>query len=171
MNKKAFKSYLCAIICIVIMVVLDQVTKMLAITGLKGRQSVDVIPHILSFTYLENEGAAWGILKNQQIIFIIISVVLLVCIAFYYNKLPYNKHYRPLRITLSVLCAGAVGNMIDRVSRKYVVDFIQTDFIEFPVFNVADIYVTCSIIMLLILVFFVYSDSELFVERGKNEKS
>jgi len=171
MNKKAIKSYLYAVVGIIIMVVLDQITKIIAIDKLKGKKSVNVIPNVLSFTYLENEGAAWGILKNHQLIFIIISIVLTAAIAYYYNKLPYTKRFRPFRITLSVLCAGAVGNTIDRIFHKYVVDFFQTDFIEFPVFNVADIYVTCSIAALLILILFVYSEQEIFLEGEDNEKS
>lgn len=171
MNRIKIKSNILSVIGIFLLVLLDQISKMLAASKLKGKESVIVIPKILSLTYLENEGAAWGIFQNKQIFFIVISVVLLICIALYNNKLPYTSRFRALRITMAVLASGAIGNMIDRIVHKYVIDFFEFKFISFPVFNVADIYVTCSVIFLLILTFFVYSEKELFLERERNEKN
>ena len=97
-----------------------------------------------------------------KIIGIVLLVILLAAI-YVYIRLAGNqeKKYTPLRISLVFLISGAVGNMIDRVARGYVVDMFDFCLINFPVFNVADIFVTCSFIVIVILVLFKYKDDEL----------
>ena len=86
---------------------------------------------------------------------------MLAILAFYYNRMPVKKRYLPMRIVGILLGAGAVGNLIDRMMQKYVVDFLYFKLIDFPIFNVADCYVTMGAILLAILILFVYKDEEL----------
>ena len=78
-----------------------------------------------------------------------------------YVKLPEQKRYMPLKATVILLFSGAIGNMVDRICRKYVVDFLYVKVIDFPIFNVADCYVTIAAIALIILIMFVYQEDEL----------
>jgi signal peptidase II len=150
----------------------DQLTKYAAVVCLKGKEPFVLIKNILELQYLENRGAAWGMLQNRQWVFALITIVFLAVIAFFMMKIPKTVYYRPLIITLSVLLAGAVGNFIDRIRQSYVVDFIYFRIIDFPVFNVADICVTLSVIALLILILFHYRDRDFdFLRRaGAHEK-
>ena len=156
-----------------ILVGLDQVTKYLAVSGLRGRDSFILIPGVLELMYLENDGAAFSMLRGQQWFFYLITAAFLVLAVFFASRTPKRKRYDPLLICILVLCSGAVGNLIDRVIHKYVVDFIYFSLIDFPVFNVADIYVTLSVIFLVILVLFYYKDAEMneiFGSRKEEEK-
>lgn len=163
-----------AILCLILLTFIDQITKYLAVKNIRdsSAQSIPVLKGVFHLTYLENKGAAWGILPNMQFLFIILSFVLLGFIAYYYLKIPFEKKYLPLRIIAITLSAGAIGNMIDRIWNGYVVDFIEFLFISFPVFNVADIYVTVSAALLLILILFVYKEEDLlFLEKNNQESS
>lgn len=166
MNKKSVKSLVYGLVSIILLVLIDQISKYLAIANLKGKASVTVIPHIISLTYLENPGSAWGILKNMQWLVVVFSVIILGFIIFYYTKLPQEKKYIPLKITMTMLAAGAAGNAVDRIARGVVVDFLEFKFISFPVFNVADIYVTVSVAVLFILLLFVYKEEELINRKA-----
>lgn len=150
-------------IILTLLVIIDQVTKIIAKTTLEGKQAFQIIKNIFCFQYLEggNTGAAFGIFSNQTWILSIVSFVLAVFIIFCIIKLPKNnKHFIPLELCLIFLGAGAIGNLIDRVFRKYVIDFIYFKAIDFPIFNVADCYVTVSAIILCILFLFYYKDAD-----------
>lgn len=134
---------------LILFLFLDQFTKYLAVHFLKGTSGFSILPGIFELYYLENLGAAWGILKNARIFFLIITLVLLGFIYYYYRKLPFEKHWRMCRFLMIVLAAGAIGNGIDRLIHGYVVDFLYISAINFPVFNLADCYVTVSIILFL----------------------
>ena len=114
-------------------------------------EDVAVLPGIFHFTYIENKGAAFGMLANNRWVFLVISTVAIAAFGFYIIK------YRPkdilLRISLSFVVGGGIGNMIDRCFRGSVVDFIEVDFIDFYVFNVADIFVCvgCGLMVLYII--------------------
>ena len=117
---------------------------------------------------MENRGAAFGILQNQQWLFFVITVLAVALLTFAYSKLPDEKKYRPLRFCYVFLCAGAVGNLIDRIFRGYVVDFFYFKPINFPVFNVADIYVTVSMAVLFFLILVYYKEDDFaFLEKRK----
>lgn len=154
------KSCMFACISILLLVMLDQFTKWLAIVKLKGKESVDIIKNVLEFAYLENRGAAFGMLQNQRIFFVILTVSMLIGIAYLFLKTPKTKKYLPLRICAVVITAGAIGNLIDRVLRGFVVDFIYFSLIDFPIFNVADCYVVISVILLVCTLLFYYKDEE-----------
>ena len=141
-------------------ILLDQVTKYLAYACLRPVRRIGLIPGVLELQYLENRGAAFGMLQNRQWIFILFAVIIMAGCFIYSRTLPKTAHYLPLRLCLLFLCAGALGNMIDRLAHKYVIDFIYFSIINFPVFNVADIYVSLSVTAMVILVLFFYRDQE-----------
>lgn len=157
-------------IYIIGLILVDQLSKVWALSVLQGTEGIAVIPNVFELSYLENRGAAFGILQNRQIFFVLITVAAAVCLTWIYLRIPQAKKYIPLRISYVLIMAGAFGNLIDRVFRGYVVDFFYFKLIDFPVFNVADIYVTVTMILLLILILFYYKEEDLdFLSRkGKH---
>lgn len=142
-------------------IALDILTKKSAIVHLKDKEAIVLLKNIFELTYVENRGAAFGILQGGRVIFFIITFIVILGIFYMICKLPDTKRYLPLLITLSLVFAGAIGNFIDRLLQGYVVDFLYFSLIDFPVFNVADIYVTCSVIVLVLLSIFYYEEKEL----------
>ncbi len=108
-----------------------------------------------------SRGAAFGMLQDQKVLFVLIAMIILTVIVYVLVKTPYQKMYTKLHITLVFIAGGAIGNLIDRLRYDYVVDFLYFSLINFPIFNVADIYVTLSSIYLVILLLFVYKESDL----------
>ncbi len=152
-----------------ILIWLDQITKIWA-TGLKQGDPIIIIDKVIQFRYLENFGAAFGMLQNSRIIFLIISVVVFAFIAYVYIKVPDDKKYIKFHICLAFILAGALGNTIDRFFLGYVRDFIYFNLIDFPIFNVADCYITCCMIWLVIMILFCYKDEDFdFLSRKKSE--
>ena len=149
------------IVSFVILVLLDQITKKLAVLKLKDQEPFILIKNVFQLYYLENRGAAFGILQGKRTIFIILTVIVLVFMAYCYIKLPYAAKFLKLRIVIVLIASGAVGNCIDRSLHGYVVDFFYFNLINFPIFNVADIYVTCSAVLLVILILFVYKEQDI----------
>lgn len=163
MEKKSsiIKQNIIAIAAVAVCVLLDQFTKSLAVIHLKGQNPLVLIQNIFELLYLENQGAAFGIMQNMQIFFTIGAVVIICVILYFWRKLPSTRHYLPLRICGVLLCAGAIGNMIDRICNNYVVDFFYFKLIDFPVFNVADIYVTVACFLFAYLILFYYKEEDL----------
>lgn len=161
MNKTSkAKYYIFAIVFLILLVALDQWTKYLASSHLIGNPFV-LIDGVFEFRYLENRGSAFGMLQNKRAFLLIIGVLVLCCAAFYFVKLPWTKKMNSLRILAVFIAAGGIGNMIDRMRIGYVVDFFYFKLIDFPIFNVADIYVTVSIILLFIFILFFFKEEEL----------
>lgn len=133
----------------------------LAVLKLKGKQPWIILDGIFELHYLENRGAAFGMLQNQKLLFIFIAIVILTVIIYVLIKTPYQKKYVKLNLSLVFIASGAIGNLLDRVRYDYVVDFLYFSLINFPIFNVADIYVTLSAIYLVILLLFVYKETDL----------
>ena len=133
---------------------LDQWTKALTLANIPLHGTVDFIPGILDFTYVQNTGAAFSSFEGQQWLFALIFAVFTVGILWEYFKKPmgFNKFER---WCIAAIYAGGLGNMIDRVRFGYVVDMIRTRFMEFPVFNVADCFITCGCIALMLSLIFV----------------
>ena len=146
------------LIGIIVLVLFDQYTKNLAVVHLKDKPAFNIINGVLELNYLENKGAAFGMLQNQKAFFIFVAFVILGVIGYVLYKMPDDKKYHAL---LSLIAAGAIGNMIDRIRLDYVVDFIYFVLINFPIFNVADIYVSLSTAALVILLLFYYKESDL----------
>lgn len=159
--KKGLKIYLAAIITVIAAVLLDQYTKYLAISRLKGKSSFVLWEDVFELSYLENRGAAFGLLQNRQLFFICIAMIMFALVAYCFIRMPKNRRFLPLRLCGVFIVAGAAGNLIDRIRLGYVVDFFYFKWIDFPVFNVADIYVTVAFAVLLILIFFFYKEEEL----------
>ena len=127
----------------------DQYTKFLTVAHIALYQDVELIPGFLGLTYVQNTGAAFSSFQGQQWLFALIFVVFTVAVVYEYFKksMPFT--------TLECWCiaaiyGGGLGNMIDRIRLGYVVDMIETKFMEFPVFNVADCFITCGCVVLMI---------------------
>ena len=134
---------------------------MMAVMHLKGKPAIPIISDVFELQYLENHGAAFGIMQNQQLFFLVTSVLISIVCIYVYFKLPMIKRYNLLRLCLIFIVSGAIGNMIDRIRFQYVIDFLYFKLIDFPIFNVADIYVTVSAIGLVLLILFYYKDDEI----------
>ena len=152
--------YAIGIIAVIFGVALDQYTKYLAITHLQGNP-VSLIEGVFELRYLENRGAAFGLFQNQQLFFLIIGTITLLFIAYLYIRMPQTKRFLLLRICMISITAGAIGNMIDRIRFQYVVDFLYFELIDFPIFNVADIFATVATFGLVILLLFYYKETDL----------
>ena len=132
---------------IILGIVLDQIVKMAIVKNLRLSEQKSVINSILSLTHLRNNGAAWSILEGQQWFFVLTTVIVLaVAIWFWLKNLSKNWY----AIGLTLIISGALGNFIDRVRQGYVVDMFQLDFINFPIFNVADILLSIGFVVLFI---------------------
>lgn len=145
----------------VILIFLDQWTKHLAVTHLKGQPALVLIDGVFELLYSENRGAAFSILQGKQGFLFLITLAVLVFVLYALAKMPVTRRYLPLTICLNLLLAGAVGNMIDRVTNGFVVDFLYFSLIDFPIFNVADIYVTTAAAAFFILMLWFYKEEEL----------
>lgn len=166
------KKYLSALCLIILLVIPDQVTKYLADIHLKGNDGIPLIKGVLRLFYLENRGSAFSLFQDQRAWFIVFTVIVLICAFLVFRKIPPVRRMMPLKAAIILICAGAVGNFIDRVRMGYVIDFIYFELIDFPVFNVADIYVTCSAFLLIILVLFYYKEEDLsFISVRKGNRS
>lgn len=156
------------LIYVILLIAFDQFTKRFAINNLKDQNPIQVIPKVLQLHYHENNGAVWGIMGGKISFLIIISTIILLGMICVYLKIPESKRYNLLRIVLLFITSGAIGNLIDRCTKKYVVDFIYFELIDFPIFNVADCYVTVSAILLILLSLFYYKDDD-FAFLNKKE--
>ena len=166
------------LLLLAVLIVIDRVTKSLVVTYLKGQDAVSLIDGVLELRYLENSGAAFGIFQNMQWMFYIITAIIMILIIVLFVTLtrklinycslaessPDDFHYRTyngiifLNYLMMALAAGAVGNLIDRLTTKYVVDFIYFKLIDFPIFNFADICVTVTAVLLVVFFIFIYRD-------------
>ncbi|MBQ8625208.1 MAG: signal peptidase II [Agathobacter sp.] len=195
MGTKSKKTICISAILVVVLVALDQITKQLAVTFLKGKDAFPIIKDVFELKYLENQSAAFGMdpisllhkifsfeafndnpelfLNVKMIFFIILTIAILAFFCFMFIKIPDEKRFKFMDYILIFFSAGAIGNFIDRVSLNYVVDFFYFKLIDFPIFNVADIYVTCSAFFLLFLGIFYYKDEDLdkiFPPKSKEDK-
>ena len=170
MKKRKVKLLCFDLIFLILLVALDQYTKYLAVVRLKDKPAFSIIDNILEFNYLENRGAAFCMLQNQKIFFVIVAVVFLSVILYGLFKTPDTRKYNKLHMLLVMIAGGAIGNMIDRLRLDYVVDFIYFVLINFPIFNVADIYVTVATVVLIINVLFVYKDNDFYFLSFRQKK-
>jgi signal peptidase II len=144
-----------------ILIYLDQLTKKYA-KDVFFYSPYKLIDNIIEFTYHENRGAAFGIMQNQHIIFYIITFSILIFILYLIKKIDLNKKNFMIFICIILIFSGAIGNLIDRIVNKYVIDFIYFKPIDFPVFNLADTYITIACFLFIFLSVFVYKDKEIF---------
>ena len=136
-------------------IIIDQLTKYWALNVLRDGGSIKIIGEFLRFTYAENRGAAFSILQDQRIFFIIVTIIMLFVLAYIYFKTINISRLSKLSIVM--IAGGAIGNFIDRVRFGFVVDFIDVrfgSFYNFPIFNVADSFVVCGTILMILLILF-----------------
>lgn len=157
--KKPLKYTIYVLIC-ALMVAVDQISKYFAVINLKGRENTVWIKNVFELQYVENDGAAFSSFSGKQGFLLVVTIAVMLFVIFEFVRIPDGKRYAWLRIDFLMIVAGALGNMIDRVRQGYVVDFFYFVPINFPRFNVADIYVTLAMPLLIILLFFVYKDNE-----------
>ena len=141
-----------------LLIALDQFTKYLAKEYLSSPYVI--IKNILEFNYTTNMGMAFGMLQGGFWFLVPVTIVILIGLIIYYIKIENAKHTIWLRLSLVLISAGAVGNLIDRVKNKYVVDFIYFKLIDFPVFNVADMCVVCGTFLLAFYIVFLTESKE-----------
>lgn len=161
MSKPKKKLLVFDLFLLAVLTAADQYTKYLAVLHLKDKPAIPLIKDVLEFNYLENRGAAFGMLQDQKIFFIFIAAIILSVITWVLYKTPDHKKYKVFHLLLVMIASGAIGNTIDRLRYDYVVDFIYFVLINFPIFNMADIYVTIATACLVILLLFVYKESDL----------
>lgn len=127
------------ILIAILIIASDQITKVITVKNLHLGQVKEIIPNVLSFTYVKNEGAAFGILQGARVFFIILTIVILLFAVYYVIKMRPTSRLE--KLSLAFIAGGAVGNFIDRAFLGFVRDFIMVEFIDFPVFNIADCFV------------------------------
>ena len=187
MKKKITLHIVIQLILFVLLTAIDQFTKYLAVINLKEQDPHVLIEGTLEFRYLENSGAAFSMFQNRQWLFYVITAVIMAVLIWLYVRVSRSLYqytgveercFRKktfsqgilLNYILTLLAAGAIGNLIDRVRLQYVVDFIYFKLIDFPVFNFADICVTISAILLIVYFLFIYKEDinfPLFTDKRK----
>jgi len=185
MKTKNNKQIFFSTVFVAILIVIDQLTKMLAVAFLKDKPAIPIIKDVFELKYLENTSAAFGMdpisflhkifqfeiftnnpslyLDVRMGFFYILTIVMICLLILFYMRIPNEKRFQYMDWITLFMIAGAFGNFIDRIIQQYVVDFLYFKLINFPIFNVADIYVTCAAFALLVLGFFYYKDED--VER------
>ena len=182
MERKNKKTLILSGILVLILIALDQFTKYLAVVFLKNKPAIPIIKDIFELQYLENTSAAFGMdpisllhnifhfdvftqnpelyLNVRMWFFYLLTIGMILLFIWVFMKVPAHKRMIFIDIIIIFITAGAIGNLIDRISQQFVVDFLYFRLIDFPIFNVADIYVTCAAIALLILGIFYYKDED-----------
>lgn len=191
MNKKTKKTYAISGVSVAVLIFLDQLTKYLAVIFLKDKPAIPIIKDVFELKYLENTSAAFGMdpisllhnlfhfeifEQNPQLylnvrmgFFYLLTLAMIGLFICIFVKIPVIKRYFFLDWIFIFMAAGAIGNLIDRIAQQYVVDFLYFKLIDFPIFNVADIYVTCASIILLILGLFYYKDEDIEIILPSNK--
>lgn len=165
MSKKMKRNIIAAAV-VILLVALDQFTKYLVVLNMQLGESIPLIDGVFQLRYIRNEGAAWSILEGKQIVFIILTPIVIFFLAKMFVTLPEEKKFKPVRVILVFLTSGAIGNLVDRIwggevlFKGGVVDFFDFCLINFPVFNVADIYVSLSVVALFVLMIFKYKEED-----------
>ena len=145
------KKYIIFSIAIILLTLFDQISKIIVINNFKLYDSVILINNFLKFYYLKNTGASFGILSGKTLLIILISVVMIIYLI---REIKNHKESNLLLVSSSLIISGAFGNLIDRVFRGYVIDFISFTLFnrEMPVFNLADTFITIGVILYIIMI-------------------
>ena len=144
------------LILFLVFILVDRVTKIWAVSALKDSKPIPLIDNVLELYYLPNgnTGAAFGMLSGHRVLFLVIAAVVVAVIFYLIYNMPEGKKYKYIEYLLVFIAAGGAGNMIDRFVQGYVVDFIYISCINFPIFNVADMYVSICTVLLAIKMLF-----------------
>lgn len=150
MKKDKIKQVVWFVLSVGGLVAIDQLVKLWTLQHLKGQKAIPIWPNVFELAYVENRGAAFGILQNQRWLFTVLTAIVILGLIFVYFRLGPEKKFQLTRFCCIGVLAGAIGNWIDRLMRHYVVDMFYFKLIDFPVFNVADCYVVvCGILFCL----------------------
>ena len=180
---KTKKQYGLSAVFVAFLILLDQITKYLAVVFLKDKPAIPIIKDVFELEYLENTSAAFGMdpisllhkifqfeifNSNPQLylsvrmgFFYLLTIVMIAGLTWVFTRVPMQRRFIYMDLVLLFMIAGAIGNFIDRVMQQYVVDFLYFKLINFPIFNVADIYVTCAVFAVLGLGVFYYKDEDI----------
>lgn len=140
---------LLSLVIIVVGIVADQNFKNWIVANIQLGDTEKIWPNVLSLTYIKNDGAAWSSFSGEQWFFLVLTpIVLVVALWFLWKKMAQNWYF----IGLTLIIAGALGNFIDRIRQGFVVDMFQTEFINFPIFNIADILLSVGFVLLFIAI-------------------
>ncbi|MCI9422838.1 signal peptidase II [Lachnospiraceae bacterium WCA-9-b2] len=153
--------YLAAVTAVSVLVCLDQFTKHLVLEKLKGNPPFIIWDGVFQLEYLENRGAAFGLFQGQRLFFFVSVFLVSIAFIWFFLKVPMEGRFVPLCMCAVFIMAGAWGNCVDRIVLNYVVDFLYFKLIDFPIFNVADIYVTVATFSLAVLICFYYKEEDL----------
>ncbi len=173
-KKRLWRKGVIGFFCACVLILLDLVTKRLAVIHLKDQAPFVLWEGVFELRYLENRGAAFGILQNGRMLFLPMTILLLILIVyFYFRRIPCERRYLWMDVIAVLFFSGAIGNFTDRIINGYVVDFFYFVLIDFPIFNVADIYVSVAAAVLVLLCLFYYreEDFERVLPSGKERKS
>lgn len=141
------------VVAAICLVGLDRITKYFAVTYLMDKGSISLIPNIMEFYYTENDGAAFSSFSGQRALLVILPIIMMVVLLVLLHKT--KKKPFVMKATVMMIIAGGIGNLIDRILYGYVVDFISFPFLRFPIFNVADVFVSVGgFILVIYLIFF-----------------
>lgn len=190
--KKTNKFMGLSVLTIIMLVILDQLTKFQAVVKLKNGSPFVIIDGVFELRYLENQSAAFGFdivsffqkifkikyftenpeafLTAKMIIFAIVTIAVVILLMIFYSHIPQTKRFLGINLILIFFVAGAIGNLIDRIVNNYVVDFFYFKLINFPIFNVADIYVTVAAFAFIILGIFYYKEEDFEMIFKKKDK-
>ena len=162
-----------ALVAVVLLTAADQITKLLVMSHFTKGQSIHVINGLLDFTYVQNKGAAFGMLAGQRWIFMVITALIMAAVVYGWVKGMFD--HLTGKIAAVLILSGGIGNMIDRVRLGYVVDFIDiSPLFSFAVFNVADCCVTVGAVLLMVFILFFADEKKLtfgaFPLSGKTKK-
>ncbi|MBR1472154.1 MAG: signal peptidase II [Lachnospiraceae bacterium] len=157
----SFKALFLDAVLFIAAVAADQYTKVLIRNKLPERSFIDLIPEKLQLYHHENTGASWGVMQGWTIFFIVVALIVSTALCILLYRLPQDKKYIPMNIIGTLILSGAIGNTIDRIMKGSVTDFIYVKWINFPIFNVADIYIVVATITLLFMILFYYKDEDL----------
>lgn len=178
--KKIFKSitksqwiqYSIALAITILVCIFDQVTKQIALHSLQDGETKVFIPHLVGWFLARNTGAAWSILENHHWLLVVISFLAVGVVLYLMKNIEFKKQKMIYAIALSFILGGAIGNLIDRVVyyQEGVIDFIRLLFMDFPIFNVADSFLTIGTILLVVYLLFFYHPEEEEKNTSKEEK-
>lgn len=132
------------IVIAIVIILLDQLTKILMIN-----KQLTIIPNLLEFTYTENTGVAFGIANSKIFLIILLSILILGIIVKFIKETQTDKN---ILLSLYFIIAGGISNLIDRIFRGYVIDFIDINILNFPNFNIADICITLGVFVLIFII-------------------
>ena len=190
--KKTNKFMGLSVLTIIMLVILDQLTKFQAVVKLRNGSPFVIIDGVFELRYLENQSVAFGFdivsffqkifkikyftenpeafLTAKMVIFSIVTIAVVILLMIFYSRIPQTKRFLGINLILIFFVAGAIGNLIDRIVNNYVVDFFYFKLINFPIFNVADIYVTVAAFAFIILGIFYYKEEDFEMIFKKKDK-